>query len=128
MDCQADGTGFANRPSSNVVATKRLPKSSCIEGSGQRVQPIAIAIKKPAAPGTATGQKDANLENLLAIVESNLVCLTRISETAIHAGKGNLQFREDLESEDSTFEILHSGVFHVSDLNDCSCGNERDPQ
>ena len=88
MDCQADGTGFANRPSSNVVATSKLPKSSCIEGSGQRDQAIAMAIKKPATPGTATGQKDVNFENSLAKVESNMVCLIRIPETLHPRWKG----------------------------------------
>jgi len=81
MDCQAEGTGFANLPSSNVVATSKLPKSSCIEGSGQRDQAIAMAIKKPATPGTATAQKEGTFEHTLAKVESNLVCLFRIPET-----------------------------------------------
>ncbi len=88
MDCQADGTGFANRPSSNVVATSKLPKSSCIDGSGQRDQAIAMAIKKPATPGKATGQKDANFEHSLAKVECKLVCLFRILEIHYPRRKG----------------------------------------
>jgi hypothetical protein len=87
MDCQADGTGLANRPSSNVVATSKLPKSSCIEGSGQRDHAIAMAIKKPATPGKATVQNDANLKRSLAKVVIKLVCLFRNPETYHHRRK-----------------------------------------